>query len=179
VSDPEETAPFTHRPYGDDSQDDPLVSPSGPAAQPSGPGYVAPSAPPPPMTSPTVGPVPYGYQGGFQPGWTPAYGAAYPGSLNHKGATTSLVLGIISIASLVLTPVCCITIPGLFCAPFAWGIGAKAVREIEHQPGIYGNVGTARAGMWMGIVMSIIGFVCIALLVGLAVWIGYTDYSLV
>ena len=33
--------------------------------------------------------------------------------------------------------------------------------------------------MWMGIVMSIIGFLSIALFVALAVWIGYTDYSLV
>jgi hypothetical protein len=180
VSDPDETAPFTHQPYGQDANDNPFVSPSGPASQPSGPDYITPPAAPPPTAGPVpYGPPPAGQAHGFQPGWAPAYGSAHPGSLSHKGATTSLVLGIISIASLVLTPVCCITIPGLFCAPFAWGIGAKAVREIERQPGIYGNLGAARTGMWMGIVMSIIGFVCIALLVGLAVWIGYTDYSLV
>ncbi len=56
VSDPDETAPFTHQPYGKDADDNPFVSPSGPAAQPSGPGYVTPPAAPPP----TVGPVPYG-----------------------------------------------------------------------------------------------------------------------
>ena len=90
------------------------------------------------------------------------------------------MLGIISIASLVLGFACCfITFPGVFCAPFAWGIGAKAKREIERQPGVYGNVGSAQAGMWMGIVMSIIGFLAIAWFVALAVWIGYTDYSLV
>ena len=188
MSDPDETAPFTHQPYGTDADDNPFVSPSGPAAQPSGPDYVTPPAAPPP----TVGPVPYGpptvgapygsqpgFQPGFQPGWAPAYGSPYPGSLNHKGATTSLVLGIIAIASLVLTPFCCITIPGVFCAPFAWGIGAKAKSEIERQPGVYGNIGTAQAGMWMGIVMTILGFICIALVVALVAWIGYTDYSLV
>jgi hypothetical protein len=89
------------------------------------------------------------------------------------------VLGIISIVSLVLTPVCCITIPGVFCAPFAWGIGAKAKREIEQQPGLYGNLGSAQTGMWMGIVMSVLGFLGVALVVALAVWIGWTDFSLV
>jgi hypothetical protein len=179
VSDPEETAPFTHQPYGQDANDNPFVSPSGPASQPSGPDYVTPPAAPPPTASPVPYGPPVGQPYGFQPGWAPAYGAAYPGSLNHKGATTALVLGIIAIASLVLTPVCCITIPGLLCAPFAWAIGAKAKKEIAQHPGVYGNVGSAHTGMWMGIVMSIIGFLSIALFVALAVWIGYTDYSLV
>ena len=167
MSDPDETAPFTHQPYGKDADDNPFVSPSGPASQPSGPGYVTPPAAPPP----TVGPVPYGPPRPARPiglpyGVQPRLGAglrrAVPGSLSHKGATTSLVLGIIAIVSLVLTPFCCITIPGLFCAPFAWGIGAKAKREIAQQPGVYGNAGSAQTGMWMGIVMSIIGFLCIA-----------------
>jgi hypothetical protein len=179
VSDPEETAPFTHRPYGKDADDNPLVSPSGPAAQPSGPSYVTPPPPPPP----TVGPVPYGPpvpgQEPWQAAWAPAYAAPYAGSLDHKGATTSLVLGIISIVSLVLTPFCCITIPGLFCAPFAWGIGAKAKREIEAAPGTYGNLTTAVTGMWMGIVMTIIGFVVIAGFVALVAWIGISDPTLV
>jgi hypothetical protein len=180
VSDPDETAPFTHQPYGKDAGDNPFVSPSGPASQPSGPDYLTPPAAPPP----TAGPVPYGpppgQPYGFQPGWAPAYGSPYPGSLNHGGATTSLVLGIISIASLVLGFACCfITFPGVFCAPFAWGIGAKAKREIAQRPGVYGNLGSAQTGMWMGIVMTILGFLCIALFVMLAVWIGYTDYSLV
>jgi hypothetical protein len=179
VSDPEETAPFTHQPYGQGGDDNPFVSPSGPASQPSGPGYVTPPPPPPP----TVGPVPYGAPPGapygFQPGWAPAYGTPYAGSQNHQGATTSLVLGIIAIVSLLLTPFCCITIPGVFCAPFAWGIGAKAKREMERQPGVYGNLGVAQTGMWMGIVMTILGVVAVVLFVALAAWIGYTDYSLV
>jgi hypothetical protein len=75
VNDPEETMPFTHQPYGENTQDNPFVSPSGPAAQPSGPGFVTPPPPPPPQ-------VPHAY------GWTPVYGAPYPGSLSHKGATT-------------------------------------------------------------------------------------------
>jgi hypothetical protein len=161
VSDPEETAPFTHQPYGSDPHDNPYVSPSGPAAQPSGPAYAAPPPPPPPQ-------VPYG----FQPGWTPAYGSPYPGSLSHKGATTSLTLGIISIASLVLTPVCCITLPGVLCAPFAWATGAKAAREIRQRPGVYGNLSAAQTGMWMGIVMTAVGALAIAGVIALFAWIG-------
>src|SRR4029079_8694919 len=83
VSDPEETAPFTHQPYGKDANDNPFLSPSGPASHPSGPEYMTPPAAPPP----TAGPVPYGppvgQPYGFQPGWAPAYGSPYPGSLNH------------------------------------------------------------------------------------------------
>ena len=125
-----------------DAGDNPFVSPSGPASQPSGPDYVTPPAAPPPTASPVpYGPPPVGQPYGFQPGWAPAYGAAYPGSLDHKGATTSLVLGIVSIVSLVLAPLCCVTFPGVFCAPFAWVIGAKAKREIDAAPGVYGNLG--------------------------------------
>jgi hypothetical protein len=67
-------------------------------------------------------------------GWTPVYGAAYPGSLNHKGATTALTLGIISIVSLVLTPFCCITLPGVFCAPFAWGSARRPSARSASSP---------------------------------------------
>jgi hypothetical protein len=165
VSDPEETMPFTHQPYGEHSQDNPFVSPSGPAAQPSGPGFVTPPPPPPPQ-------VPYAY------GWTPVYGAPYPGSLSHRGATTSLTLGIISIASLLLTPFCCITLPGVLCAPFAWATGARARRDIERQPGVYRNLGTAQTGMWMGMVMTVLGALAIAGVVALFTWIGSGDPTL-
>jgi len=180
VSDHEETAPFTHQPYGAAGGDNPFVSPSGPASQPSGPDYVTPPAAPPP----TSGPVPYGpptgQPYGFQPGWAPAYGSAYAGSLDHKGATTSLVLGIVSLVSLLLGFTCCfVTLPGVFCAPFAWAIGARAKRDIAQHPGVYGNAGAAQTGMWMGIVMSGVGFLTLALVVALAVWIGFIDYSLV
>ena len=177
VSDPEETAPFTHQPYGKSGDENPFVSPSGPSAQPSGPGFVTPAPPPPP----SVGPVPYGQPTSQQgPGWAPAYGAPYIGALKHGGANTSLVLGIISIASVVLGFTCClITVPGVFCAPFAWWIGARAKREIEQQPGVYANLSSAQTGMWMGIVMTIIGAVVIAAFVALAVWIGVNDPTLV
>ena len=184
MSDPEDTVPFTHQPYGKDSGENPFVSPSGPAAQPSGPGYVTAPPPPPqvPYGSPPPPQVPYGPPSPTTPyayGWTPVYGAPYPGSLTHKGGTTSLTLGIIAIVSLLLTPFCCLTLPGIFCAPFAWVTGAHAKRDIERQPGVYGNLGAARTGMWMGIVMTLLGALVIAAFVALAAWIGYADPSLV
>src|SRR3954451_24478866 len=166
--------PFTHQPYGKEPDENPFVSPSGPASQPSGPQFVTPPPPPPPQI-PYGAPAPgaaYGY------GWTPGYGAPYPGSLSHKGATTSLTLGIISIASLLLTPVCCITLPGVLCAPFAWAIGAGAKREMERHPGVYANLSAAQTGMWMGIVMTAVGALAIAGVVALLAWIGSSDATL-
>ena len=111
--------------------------------------------------------------------WAPAYGAPVPGSLDHKGATTALVLGIVSLACFVCSLLCCITLPGVLCAPFAWYTGAKAKREIEASQGAYGNVASAVTGMWIGIVMTVIGALSIAGVVALVAWIGYTDWSLV
>ena len=184
MSDPEETLPFTHQPYGKDADENPFVSPSGPAAQPSGPGFVTPPAPPPTLPygqqngQPPYGQPPYGQPYG-QPSWMPAYGAPYAGSMSHKGANTSLTLGIISIVSLLLTPFCCLTIPGVLCAPFAWGIGARARREIAAQPGRFGNVSAAHTGMWMGVVMTILSVLTIGGFIALFAWLGTTNYSLV
>ena len=116
---------------------------------------------------------------GCQPGWTPAYGAPYPGSMSNQRATTALTLGIISIVSLLLTPFCCVTIVGVFCAPFAWVSGARAKREIERQPGVYSNASAAHTGMVMGIVTTFIGGLAIIGFVALVAWIGYADPSLV
>jgi multisubunit Na+/H+ antiporter MnhG subunit len=178
VSDPEETAPFTHQPYGGKPEDNPFVSPSGPAAQPSGPSYVQPPVPPPPTTVP-YGPPQPGHPQPWAAGWAPVYGAPYPGSQDHKGATTALVLGIVSIGSLVLALFCCVTAPGILCAPFAWAVGAKAKREIERAPGVYGNLGAAVTGMWMGVVMTVLGLLAVAAAVALLAFIGLADPTLV
>ena len=78
--------------------------------------------------------------------------AASPGSLDHKGATTSMVLGIISMVSLVLASFCCITLPVSLRAVRV-GHRRQGPREIDAAPGAYGNRGSAQAGMVMGIVM--------------------------
>jgi hypothetical protein len=178
-SEPEETAPFTHRPYSDRDQDEnPFISPSGPAAQPSGPSYVAPQAFPPPTVGPPYGPPVPPPQAGWGQGYVPMYGAPLPGSLDHKGAKTSLVLGIISVVSVVTALFCCVTIPGVFCAPFAWVVGARATREIDASPGVYGNRGAAQTGMIMGIVCTALGVLVIAAVVALFALLG-SGWSLV
>lgn len=170
---PEDTAPFTHRPYRDrEPEENPYTSPSGPASQPSGPSYVTPSPPPPPMSSPPYGPP------GWGPGWVPAYGAPLPGSLDHKGATTSLTLGIISVVSVVTAMFCCLTLPGVLCAPFAWATGAKAKREIDRSPGVYGNRGAAQTGMVMGMVCTLLAVPFILLVVAFFALVG-SGWSLV
>jgi hypothetical protein len=46
---------------------------------------------------------------------------------------------------------------------------------MDRQPGVYGNLGAAQTGMWMGIVMTVVGALAIAGVVALFAWIGYSD----
>lgn len=167
---PEETMPFTHRPYGTGEPDNPFTSPSGAASQPSGPGYVPPPAPAPPMSSPAAGPA-------WGAGWTPAYGPMHPGQ-DHQGANQAMVWGIVAMICLATSFFCCLTLPGVFAAPVAWVKGAKAKREIDASPGIYGNRGQAVAGITMGVIASIAGALMVAAFVGFAALVG-SGYSLV
>lgn len=178
---PEETMPFTHRPYDADEPENPFTSPSGSSSQPSGPGYVPPAAPPPPMASPPYGPPQTGpaeQPAGWGTAWTPAYGPLLPGTQEHKGASTAMVLGIIAMVSMVVSLFCCVTLPGVLCAPFAWVKGARAKREIDASPGVYGNRGQAAAGVVMGIIGSVVGLLLVLAFVGVAVLIG-SGWSLV
>jgi TRAP-type C4-dicarboxylate transport system permease small subunit len=68
----------------------------------------------------------------------PQGGQAY--APNHPQATTALVLGILSLV-----------ICGLL-GPFAWSIGAKALREIDASGGTMGGRGSAVAGKVCGII---------------------------
>lgn len=71
----------------------------------------------------------------------PGYPVARP---DHPRATTSMVLGILGLV------VCSI------CAPFAWSIGGKVVKEIDASGGAYGGRGQAQAGYIMGIIGTIL-----------------------
>jgi len=171
-TDPEETMPFTHRPYGEDEAVDPATSPEGSANQASGPGFVPPSVAPPPTTG---SPVP-----------APAWGAAYPavygaplvGAQTHRGASNARTLGIVALVSAGVALFCCVTLPGVFCAPFAWAIGARARREIDANPGVYRNRGEAQAGVVMGIIGTVLGVLVLLVVVGFAILIG-SGWSLV
>jgi hypothetical protein len=85
----------------------------------------------------------------------PGYPAVRP---DHPRATTAMVLGILGFV------VCGI------CAPFAWSIGGKAVKEIDASGGAYGGRGQAQAGY----VMGIIGTVLLGLsVVGVVLWLVF------
>ena len=110
--------------------------------------------------------------------WTPTYGAAMPGSHDHQGANQAMVLGIISMVCLFTALFCCVTIPGLVCAPIAWVKGAKAKREIDANPGVYGNRGQAVAAVVMGVIGCVCGVLVIAGTLAFAALVG-SGWSLV
>lgn len=181
---PDETLPLTHRPYGQ-SDDSPPVSPSGPS-------YTSPSGEPPttpaPPTGPSYGAPPatsYGQPGGSHgqpPGQSPygaspyaagpAYGMGYGQA--HGRATTAMVLGIISIASLVLAAFCCVTAPGFLTGPFAIWLGLSARKEIDANPSMYNNRGQAVAGFITGIIGTVLGVLAILAVALLIAAIGYS-----
>ena len=116
------------------------------------------STPPPP-------PPPGG--GGYAappPGAGGTYGAGGQGfPVDHPKGMTVLVLGILSI---------------LCCAPLgiaAWVMGNTALREIDAQPGRYGNRQLVQIGRILGIigvVLLVLGLLWVFLLGGLAVLSG-------
>ena len=108
---------------------------------------------------------PYG-----QPYQQPAYQQPYqqgpytftPPPPNHPSATTSMVLGIIGLAGILL----CGGVT-LVLSPFAWGIGSKAVREIDANPTAYSGRGSAQAGKVMGIIGTVLLIIGILGIIGL------------
>ncbi len=142
-----EELPPTHQPYGQDP---------GPPPQPG----QAPWSPPPPPGQP-----PYA-------GAPPAYGYGPPPPPMHPQATTSMVLGIASLAGLVTC--------GLLLAlgPVAWAIGSRACQEIDATPGRWQGRDQANAGRIMGIiatVLLVLSVLSIAAFVVAAVGFGAFD----
>ncbi|MDT9592043.1 hypothetical protein RDV89_03130 [Nocardioides zeae] len=112
-----------------------------------------------PQTSPYS--QPYGQPYAQQPGQPAGYvkpastgPVPYLGFINppdHPQATTALVLGAVGL----FLGVSFMGL-GLLVSPFAWGVGAKALREIEASNGALGGESAARAGKIMGIVGSVL-----------------------
>lgn len=105
------------------------------------------------------------YQAPQQPYGQPAYGQGFVATSQSLGkATTSMVLGIIGLATI---PICGVLLT-LFLSPTAFFMGRSAAKEIEAAPGRYTNGGQAKAGWIMGvvgIVLTVIGIVLIAALI--------------
>jgi hypothetical protein len=106
-------------------------SPGAPHRQPGFPGG-----------GPTYG------QYGPGPEYVPGYGPWAPPP-EHPGATTAMVLGIVSLAGgyLCLLP--------LVCGPFAWVQGHRVRREIDAEPGRWSGRGKGTAAMVMGIIATV------------------------
>lgn len=119
---------------------------------PPQPGQPAPYPPPPgqPGAYPPAGQYPPG-QYAYPPAYMPP---------KHPQATLAMVLGIVGLTSLM----CYVT---ALVAPFAWWIGAKAVREIDANPTQYSGRGEAMAGKIMGIIGTVL------LILGLLVIAGF------
>ena len=90
-------------------------------------------------------PPPYGY--GYQQPY--AYKPPVP---KHPSATTAMALGIVGLAGVLA----CGGVT-LVVSPFAWVIGARAVREIDAAPpGAVGGREEANAGRIMGIIGTVL-----------------------
>lgn len=151
---PDETQPFASQ-----GQQRPSYDPSAGGEQPPPNPYGPPSAygaPPPPQQ-------PYGYA-------APGYSIVQKNST----ATTSMVLGIIAVVSILATPFCCITLPGMLTGPFAIWTGVKARREIDRHPGYFGNRGQAVAGLVTGIVATVLA---VLLVIAVVVFVVTTDWD--
>jgi len=147
---------------GDDSSVPPYGQPQPPYGQPQYPDQ--------PYGQQPYGQAPYGQPqppyGAPQPGYGPA---ALP---NHPSATTALVLSLIGLAGIAF----CGGIT-LVLSPFAWRVGANAVREIDANPGVYGGRDQANAGRIMGIIGTVLLVLGLLLLVGLIALITASSVS--
>lgn len=151
----DQSLPPTHQPYG---QQPP---PQPPYGQPQ-------------YGQPQYGQPPYGQQPQGHPGYPPAHGAPQPGygygapaAPSHPSATTALVLSLVGLTGIMF----CGGIT-LVLSPFAWRTGAKAVREIDANPGMYSGRDQANAGRIMGIigtVLLVLGVLGVVLLITLLV----------
>lgn len=116
---------------------------------------------------------PYGQPAYGHPSWgQPGYGAPAPGFRpDHPKSSSALGLGIVALAggfALCGLP--------LVVGPFAWVTGARAVREIDREPQRWGGRGNAAAGMWMGIVSTVLlalGVVAIVAVIAIGVSGGF------
>ena len=152
-----------------------------PPAPAPGPQYDA--APPPP---PAGGG--YGAPGAGAPGAAPW--APYPvnppganpyqvnqqyvtfGAPTHQLATTSLVLGIVGIAGVLLTPIFLVTFLAVVCSPFAIWLGLRSRREIRANPRQYGGEGVATAGFITGIIGVVLGIIGLLLILAFFVFLA-------
>jgi hypothetical protein len=104
------------------------------------------------------------------PGGYPPY-AFTPPRPNHRQSTLALVLGIVGLGLGFMCGV------GFLASPFAWAIGHHSLSEIRASRGQLGGEGSAKAGMVMGIVGTVLLTIGVVVLVVVGVVAVATDSS--
>ena len=121
---------------------------------------------------------PYGYP-------SPYPGAPFGGMqpVQHPGATTSMVLGIVSIVAAVGGFCLCgfLGVAGALIGPFGIWQALRATSEIDAAPGRYNNRGNAAAGLVCSIAGTALGLLVLIVTTVLIVIYGVAltqmDYS--
>jgi hypothetical protein len=163
-----DSLPPTHQPYGGQPG-----SPYGPPPS-ENPYGAAPTQPQQPYGQADYGQAPYGQQppyGQQQYGATPGYGHPGQAPVNHPQATTALVLSLVGLVGFF---VCGIT---LVLSPFAWRMGARAVREIDENPGMYRGREQANAARIMGLIGTVLLALSVLALVAAVAFLGIASVS--
>lgn len=141
--------------------DDATVSPSPP--------HQFPTEPPGYSTPPSFRHAPGEYQPhGYAPYGQTTYGQ--PAQSNGK-ATTSMVLGIVGLASMFF----CYGLLSIVLGPIAFFMGRSAQKEIEQEPSSWSNAGMARAGWIMGLIQTILSIIAIIALGAFIIWWASLD----
>ena len=126
------------------SGSDPDPHPQAPPPFGAQPPYGQPQQP---YQQPPYPQQPYAQQPYPQPGpGQPSYNWA-PKPPEHPSSTTAMVLGLIGLVGILVCGGLTLVV-----SPFAWSIGARAMREIDENPGVYSGREMASAGRVMGIV---------------------------
>jgi hypothetical protein len=129
---------------------------------------------------PPYGQGDYGQQYGQpygQPPAQPPYGAApgygYPGQapVSHPQATTAMVLSLVGLIGFF---VCGLP---LVLSPFAWRMGARAVHEIDANPGMYGGRDQANAARIIGLIGTVLLALVVLAFVGAFAVLGIASVS--
>jgi hypothetical protein len=97
-----------------------------------------------------------------------------PGPAPSGGnATIALVLGIVGVVSVLGSCCCCLfLVPGL-CAPVAWFVGWKELRDIRAGRAPSTGESNAQIGMILGIVGTALLAIYVVLLIGYILLVGF------
>jgi hypothetical protein len=121
------------------------------------------SPPPPPPGAPEEPSSPAWGTAPQQPAYAlPVQYQQVTGQQTHQGALWSMILGIVGLASAVLSlPTSGITALGMVCSPVALGLGLWSSRAVRDRPDLYNNRGQAIAGWIMGLVGTVLAVVAV------------------